>query len=211
MPSQRLSFQNMLIVSFMVVSVEASTVRDAWRARSLKETRQDLTEGMLGLGTGWTLASCSWLFLDFWRAPSKKPLFWPHPSSCRRHPWRILPIKMREDISFRHPRLWLSSLELITVSIVILVLLQGLSPSISHHGVPGSALLHECTKFGPTDPPWIWSLKGFERQVKSVESCINFGGGKGYFLWEGPLGSTRLLKGKSHILETVQTFLIRFL
>lgn len=198
-------------------------VRGAWCIQTSKETRRERTEGMLRLGMGWALASCSWLSLGFWSTPSKNPC--PgliHPSSCRRHPPRVSPYK-DEDISFRHPRLWLSSLQLITTSKVTQAQtglpFQGLSPHHRPRPSPGKCLAPcifplKCkvrSRWPSVREDTVWSLKAFESQAKLVERCIDFGEGGGYFLWGSPLGPSKLPKGKCHIVETIQAFLMRFL
>lgn len=119
-------------------------------------------KGMLRLGMGWALAACSWLCLDFWKAPSKKPC--PgliHSSSHRRFPPRVSPYKA-EDISFRQPRLWPCSLKLSARSKVTQVKtglpFQGSSPSVGQYQPLGNASVHEYfhwnAKLGSTNPLW---------------------------------------------------------
>lgn len=132
---------NMLVVCFMVVSLGASTRAWCLMSSDLEgdqagENRED-AQVEDGVGT-------AFLYLTFWgRAPSKNPC--PdlvHPSSCRRHPLRVPPDK-DEDVSFRHPRLGLSSPQPMAVSEVAwartALPFQGSSPPASADTSPREA------------------------------------------------------------------------
>jgi len=130
-----------------------------------------------------------------------------YPSSCRRHTLRVLPYKDK-DISFRHLGLWLSSLQLITVFKVTQAQtglpFQFLSPASSTMelwDVP-------CSMSIPTEMQSLvlltlreggYSLvKDFGSQADLVESGIDFGGRKGYFLWGSLFGPSRFPEEKRH-------------
>lgn len=154
MPSQCFCFQIRWLSFLWWYLWRHSHVHGAWCVQTLKETRQERMEGLLRLGMGWALPSCSGLCLGFWRALSKNPC--PglvHPSSCRRLPPKVSPYK-DENISFRHPRLWLSLLQLITISKVTEVQtglpFEGLSPQHRPTPSPGKCL---CSMNIPTEMP----------------------------------------------------------
>lgn len=180
-------------------------------------------EGMLRLGLGWPMASCSWLFCGFLKIPFQKPLSWPHPSiHHRRRPLRVLPYK-DEDTSFWQPQALVKF-------------------AAAHHHIqsyPGSnkfAFSGFVPPASANTKPWevprsikiptamqssvlptlceggcSFIFRGFWKPEKTDGELHWLWGGKGCFLCGRLLGPSRLTRGKSHILETIQAFLMRFL